>query len=105
MSETSEEPVRYQVSYSGFVLAELAKLLARAEERGLGLPLRAALRDMDHRLHIFPQFGDPLIDLSHPGGQILLGTVPPLVVRYALYREERLVIVTTPIAPLHHIGL
>lgn len=105
MSETADAPVPYRVVYSGLVRDELTKLLARATERGLGFSVRAALQEIDRRLHVYPEFGDPLIDLSLAPGELRIGTVPPLVVRYALYRDKRLVIVTTPIAPLHHSGL
>ena len=104
VSETSDEPT-YQVSYSEFVRSELSKLLARAKERGLDVQAHAAARKMDRLLHIYPQFGDPLSDLSLQPGQLRMGTVPPLVVKYALYEDRRLVIVTTPIAPLPHSGL
>jgi hypothetical protein len=105
VSETSNGPIRYRVSYSELVRTELEKLLTRAKERGLEAQVRAAAREIDRRLHIFPQFGDLLADLSFPSGESRIGTVPPLVVRYALYPEQRLVIVTIPIAPLPHSGL
>ena|SRR6185437_4517355 len=95
----------YQVAYSELVRNELEKLIARAEERGLGSQVRAAVRKLDHLLHIYPQFGEPLLDLSFVPGQLRIGTVPPLVARYAIYEEQRLVIVTIPISTLPHSGL
>jgi hypothetical protein len=105
VSEASNAPIRYQVAYSEYVRNELKKLIARAEERGFGAQVRAAAAEIEQRLHIYPQFGDPLADLSLASGQIRMGTVPPLVVRYALYEEIQLVLVTTPIAPLTRSGL
>ena len=105
MSEASNSPIRYRVSYSEFVRTELVKLLTRAQERGIEAQVRAAAREIDRRLHIFPQFGDLLADLSFPSGESRIGTVSPLVLRYALYPEQRLVIVTTPFATLPHSGL
>lgn len=105
MSETSNSPIPYRISYSEFVRNELMKLLARAKERGLDAQVRAAAREIDRRLRIFPQFGDLLADLSLAPGQLRIGTVPPLVVKYAVYDDMRLVIVTTPITPLSRSGL
>ncbi|HZV07990.1 MAG TPA: hypothetical protein VE999_23100 [Gemmataceae bacterium] len=105
MSETSAQSNPYRVSYTDFVRNGLANLIARAKERGLEAQVRAATRDIDYRLHIFPQFGDPVIDLSLASSQMRIGTVAPLVVKYALYEDLRLVIVSIPIATLPHSGL
>lgn len=105
MSETSSGPNRYQVVYSEFVRNELKRLIARVEERGIGAQVRAAAREMDRRLRIFPQFGDLLADLLLAPGELRIGTVPPLVVKFALYDDRRLVIVSAPIATLPRSGL
>lgn len=105
MSESSDKPILYRVSYTDFVRNELANLIARAKERGLEAEVREAIRAIDFRLHTFPQFGDPVIDLSLASGQLRIGTVPPLVVKYALYEDLRLVLVTRPIATLPRSGL
>lgn len=105
MSETSNDPIRYQVAYSEYVRNELRKLIARAKDRGLDAQVRAAAAKIDERLHVYPQFGDPLADLSLASGQSRILTIPPLVVHYALYEDQRLVTVTIPIAPLSHSGL
>lgn len=105
MSETSNSSIRYRISYSEFVRSELEKLIARAKERGLESQVRAAAREMDRRLHVFPQFGDPLADLSLAPGELRIGTIPPLVLRYAIYDDKRVVIVTRPFATLPHSGL
>lgn len=106
MSETSNGSISYQVVYSEFVRNELKKLIARANERGLGPQVLDAVREMDRLLHTEPRrFGDPLADLLLAPGQLRMGTVPPLVVKYALYEDRRLVIVSKPIATLPHSGL
>ncbi len=105
MSETSNGSIRYQVVYSELVRIELKKLIVRAQKRGLGPQVLDAVREMDRRLHNQPRFGDPLADLSLAPGQLRIGTVSPLVVKYALYEDRRLVIVTIPIATLPHSGL
>lgn len=104
MSEAPDDPIPYQVAYSEYVRDELKKLLARAEERGLGSQVRAAVRQIDHYLHQYPQFGQPLRDLSLESSQQWVGVVSPLVVHYAIYEEKRLVTVTSPIAPLTRSG-
>jgi len=105
VNETSSGPNRYQVVYSEVVRNELKRLIARAAERGIDAGVRAAAREMDRRLRIFPQFGDLLADLSLAPGELRIGTVPPLVVKYALYDDRRLVIVSIPIATLPRSGL
>jgi hypothetical protein len=64
-----------------------------------------AAKEIEARLRIYPQFGDPIIDLTHELGQIWIGTIGPLVVRYAIYEDRRLVMVVTPIMPLPNSGL
>jgi hypothetical protein len=93
MSEPSEKPVPYQVSYSAAVRDRLKALAATARERGDGEAFLAALREFDRRLRLYPQFGDPLIDLVAEIGQVRLGTVPPLAMRYGVIEERRLVLV------------
>ena len=52
-----------------------------------------ALREFYRRLQIYPQFGDPLIDLEQQAGQIRIGIVPPLAMRYGVLEERRQVFV------------
>jgi uncharacterized protein YaaR (DUF327 family) len=78
VSETSNGSIRYQVVYWEFVRNELKKLIARAKKRGLNAQVHTAVKEIDQRLHIFPQFGDLLADLSLAPGQLRMGTVPPL---------------------------
>jgi hypothetical protein len=68
-------------------------------------PVLEAIKEIDHRLHVFPQFGDPLMDLTHECGQVWIGTVKDLVVRYAIYEEIRLVVVAVPFQTLPRSGL
>jgi hypothetical protein len=68
-------------------------------------PLLDALQRIDYRLRVYPQFGQPLRDLSFAPAQIWIATVPPLVVRYVLHEELRLVMVVEPFVPLRGSGL
>ena len=100
MSEASEGPVPYRVVYSERVRNSLRQLVARARAAGLATQILVAVREMDRRLRLFPQFGQPLMDLGLRGGQVWIGAVGPLVIRYALYEERKLVVVAAPILPL-----
>ena len=62
------------------------------ENPGDGEEFIAALREFDRRLRIYPQFGDPLVDLKKEPGQVWIGIVPPLAMRYGVFDERRLVI-------------
>jgi hypothetical protein len=88
-----DAPQPYQVSLSGRVFDKVREFAAVATARGDGAAFLAALREFDRRLRVYPQFGDPLIDLSDGAGQIRLGIVPPLAMRYAVYEERRLAVV------------
>lgn len=68
-------------------------LAAAARRRGDGEAFLAALQEFDRRLRVYPQFGDPLVDLLVEVGQVRLGTVPPLAMRYGVIEERRLVMV------------
>lgn len=72
------------------------ELAAVARARGDGEALVAALREFDRRLRVYPQFGDPLSDLLAEAGQVRLGSVPPLAMRYGVLEERRLVLVAAP---------
>ncbi len=45
------------------------------------------------------------MDLPHSSGQIWHGTIGPLVVRYAIYEDRRLVMVGEPLKPLPNSGI
>ncbi len=94
MSETPATP--YKVVYSERVRAALREFLVRATKGGQRDSFLAALKELDRLLHLYPQFGEPLLDLKKEVGQVYCGTVPPLVVRYAVFEDRRLVFVGSP---------
>ena len=104
MTDPADAPAPYRVVYSGIVLATLRAYATRAKAAGQNDLLGAALKDLEHRLRIYPQFGEPLFDLTQEPGQIYDGTVPPLVVRYAVFEDRRLVFVGAPPRLLPHAG-
>lgn len=93
MSDPAAAPLPYVVSYTDAVQDRLRELAVAARARGDGEAFLAALREFDRRLRVYPQFGDPLTDLRRHTGQVRLGTVPPLAMRYGVYEELRQVIV------------
>ncbi len=103
-SEEAPPPVPYKVSYSERVREELRGLLEKAQAAGRGKEYLEAAKEIAARLRIYPQFGDPLLDLTHETGKVWIATVGPLVVRYAIYEDLRLVIVATPIRELPKAG-
>jgi hypothetical protein len=95
MSEGSNGAQKhYKLSISDRVLEHLSELSDIAERRGDLAAFVSALKEFRRLLVIYPQFGDPLNDLNEYRGQIRIGVIPPLTMRYGVLEEERLVFVT-----------
>ena len=92
----SEPPTPYQVVYSDAVEQRLRELSEVAIARGDGLAFASALKAFRYRLAVYPQFGDPLYDLTAEKGQILTGVIPPITLRYGIFEERRLVFCGSP---------
>jgi len=105
VSEPTESPIPYHVSYTERVRQEARLLAVRARDRGFGQQVLAAIKEIDRLLHLYPQFGQPLFDLKLKPAQLWIGVVPPLVIRYVLDEQRRLVIVAIPFMPLRRSGL
>src|SRR5262245_42509601 len=88
VNEPCFEPCR--VVYSERVRQRMRELAQISRGRGDGLAFLAALKEFHRRLIVYPQFGEPLTDLVHESGQIRIGIVPPLSMRYAVYDDRRL---------------
>lgn len=93
MSTGADTPAPYQVTLSGRAYDRVRELAAKARERGDGEAFLAAVREFYRRLRVYPQFGDPLADLHEEAGQIRIGIVPPLAMRYAVLEDRRQVFV------------
>lgn len=93
----------YEVGYSGRVLDAMRELIAR--NPGRGLQLLTALRLADYRFRIYPQFGQPLHDLSVGSAQLWVGVVAPLVFHYVLDEGQRRVSILRPPMPLPRTGI
>lgn len=90
---TASGPITYQVSYSQLVRHHLHTLAHVTRARGDGEIFLAAMREFHRLLCIYPQFGDPLIDLVQATGQVRIGVVHPIVMRYGVFEELRIVTV------------
>jgi len=101
----NEPPEPYRVSYSDRVLEHYRKLLIRAKGSAGEAGLRRTIPEMHSRLRIYPQFGEPLRDLSAESAQLWIGTSPPLVQHYIIDEERRQVIVARPPMLLPNSGL
>jgi hypothetical protein len=77
------------VFYAGRVRERLLALADVTRDRGDDDEFIAALREFDRRLRVYPQFGDPLSDLTNDPGQIRIGIIQPLSMRYAVFEERR----------------
>lgn len=96
MSTSPSDPVPYRVTYSEAVHQRLLVLADLARQRGEAETFIAAVSEFDRLLRLYPQFGEPLIDLKQEVGQVWVGIVRPLAMRYAVLDERRLVMVAAP---------
>lgn len=96
MTPEPHVPTPYRVVYSGRVRERLRALAFVARDRGDGDEYKKALAEFDRLLRLYPQFGEPLIDLKQESGQLWIGTVRPLTLRYTLFDELRVVIASAP---------
>ena len=105
MSAAADGSAGYRVSYSGRVRQRILELAAVARVRGDGDDYLSALREFDRRLRVYPQFGDPLVDLLVEVGQVRLGAVPPLAMQYGVLEEQKLVLVAAlPVLLARRVG-
>jgi ParE toxin of type II toxin-antitoxin system, parDE len=96
VTDSADTPAPYRVVYSGVVFVTLRDFTARAQAAGQSDRFLAALKDLERRLRVYPQFGEPELDLKQEDGRLYHATVPPLVLRYAVFEERRLVFVGSP---------
>ena len=92
----TETPTPYQVVYSEAVRQRLRERSAAAIARGDGEAFAAAYQEFNRLLRLYPQFGDPQIDLKAQTGVIYVGIIRPLSMRYGILEEHRLVLVVAP---------
>ncbi len=93
MSTPVPGPTPYHIVYSERVRQRLLALADMARERGDGEKFLAALKEFHRRLSVYPQFGEPLVDLTQESGQVWIGTVRPIAMRYGVFDDRRIVMV------------
>jgi hypothetical protein len=103
--DPSSVPVLYTVTFSGRVLDGIRELISRAGAKGRGSQVRSALVELNRRLQVYPQVGEPLRDLAFTGNQLWHCTVPPLVAIYVIDDVRRQVVVAAPILTLPNSGI
>jgi hypothetical protein len=97
VSQTTDElPKRYQLTISDHVSDIIVSLARQAKARGDGETFLTSLKEFKHRLLVYPQFGDPLLDLQREVGQLRIGIIPPIAMRYGVLEERRMVFVAAP---------
>src|SRR5437899_2495564 len=70
VSTGASGPTPYRVSYSERVRQRLLALAEAARQRGDGEEFLAGMKEFHRRLSLYPQFGEPLADLTQEPGQI-----------------------------------
>ena len=105
MNDAVEAPIPYRVIYSERVRSNLRELHRGAAVRGLGDQVLDAVKQIDARLRLYPQFGQPLRDLATPGETVWIGIVAPLVVQYVIDEAMHMVFVVAPFKGLQNSGL
>jgi hypothetical protein len=91
VSTAASEPVPYRVMYAERVRQRLLELADVARKRGDGEAFIAASKEFHRRLCLYPQFGEPLLDLTQESGQVWIAIVRPLAMRYGVFDERRVV--------------
>jgi len=104
VSEPTPSPPPYRVIPSTRVIHEADALIRRAYSAGHGPRALAALREMDYRLSVYPQFGEKMMDLHQTGETLWVGTIPPLVVLYVIDERIRTAFIGTPFKALPNAG-
>lgn len=106
MSQPSQGVPPFRVVYSERCREQFRQLLSRARARGRAAEVAQLVRDVNRRLEWIPlDFGEPTHDLVYLGIREYVGTVPPLVVTYAVDEDRRIVYVSVPFKLLPRSGL
>jgi hypothetical protein len=106
VSQPSEAVVPFHVTYSDRCREATSQLLTSAREAGRFVELAQVVRGIHTRLEWIPlDFGEPLRDHVALALREYIGVLSPLVVRYAVDEERRLVYVSRPFQLLSGSGL
>jgi len=103
MPENSVRP--YRVSHPGLVRDELRKLIIRAGKAGNRTKVLEAVKQIDDRLRIYPQFGEPLRDFPISKQTLWVMAIQQLCVQYVVDETNRMVFVVIPLKPMPFSGI
>jgi hypothetical protein len=97
----------YEVSYSQRAIDELNAMIDRNPTKATEIV--ECYEKIHSRLEIYPQFGEPLWDLSIANAQFWIACIRPLVVHYVIVEADdpnlRQVMVVRPFTPLPGSGI
>jgi hypothetical protein len=91
VSTPSPEPQPYHVVYSVLAQTALYDLCQTAKARGYGADALRALKTIDERLKVYPQFGEPIRNYAALGVTEYRGHVWQITFTYAVDEQRRLV--------------
>ncbi|MBI3821984.1 MAG: hypothetical protein HY289_04805 [Planctomycetes bacterium] len=84
----------YKVDRTSAVNLQLRSLADKARARRIHHAYTDALREMLNELQTRPlEWGDPEYHMKHPSGIVYHGTAWPILVRYAVYQNEKIVMI------------
>jgi hypothetical protein len=83
---------RYKISVSAVIAAKVEVLANEARQLGIGEAFLAGLEKALKDLAVNPlEWGDPTNNAKYPGAMIFFGARIPVVIRYTVYEQEKLV--------------
>jgi hypothetical protein len=90
---TKNGPPVYRVGRGPIAQRQMAQLMKRATEIGIGAEVAATLRAIGRFLQTQADtWGDPQYHTKLPGGVVLRAMVDPFIVKYALFEAEKAVL-------------
>ncbi|MBI3822101.1 MAG: hypothetical protein HY289_05400 [Planctomycetes bacterium] len=85
----------YELRHLPIVVDQIKFLAEQAAVRGMQPQLGAALKTVLEKLRKEPStWGDPDYNLKKPGGCVYHGIVEPVIVTYAVFEREKIVLIT-----------
>jgi hypothetical protein len=100
VSTPTPEAQTYRVVFSVLAQTALRELVEKAKARGCGGDALRALRTLDERLRIYPQFGEPIRDYPALDLTEYRGHVWQITLTYAVDEQRRIVHVAAAPKPL-----
>jgi hypothetical protein len=91
----SNGKIGYNLRHLPIVVEQIRNLAEQAEAKGSKPLLLAVLTEVLEILRVKPStWGDPEYNLKKPGGCMYRGIADPVIVNYAVFEHEKIVLVT-----------